>query len=182
MITSLGGYEFDDDSHDTLYGGPGNDTIYGGTGTDALYGGLGNDNLYGEVVPGDTAETPDLLDGGFGDDTVWGSDGDTLVGGPGTDAFGVSFSDADQVVPTVIEDFEEGEGVAIVSYDPDFLPGGSKPEDLADDYLSLTQTSEGVSVSLLTETGSQEVMMVLNTTVAELGTALHLFDQSQPPA
>jgi Ca2+-binding RTX toxin-like protein len=76
--------------NDTLYGGAGNDNLNGNDGDDSLYGGGGNDTLIGE-------RGSDFLWGGKGNDLLVGygntsGEIDTLVGGAGSDIFGIGVS------------------------------------------------------------------------------------------
>jgi Tol biopolymer transport system component len=85
--------------NDTIVGGTGNDTIVGGAGKDDLNGNDGNDRLYGgkgnDTLTGERGS--DELRGGKGNDLLVGygntsGEIDTLVGGAGSDTFGVGVS------------------------------------------------------------------------------------------
>jgi len=76
--------------NDTIYGGAGNDNLNGNNGNDSLYGGNGNDILVGE-------RGSDFLSGGNGNDLLVGygnasGERDILVGGAGSDIFGIGVS------------------------------------------------------------------------------------------
>ena len=76
--------------NDTIYGGAGNDNLNGNNGNDSLYGGNGNDILVGE-------RGSDFLSGRKGNDLLVGygntsGEIDTLVGGAGSDIFGIGVS------------------------------------------------------------------------------------------
>ena len=77
---------------DTLRGEGGNDTIDGGAGIDTITGGAGNDTLIGgegdDILDGH--DGADTIQGGIGNDRIAVTDGDTLTGGDGTDAFIIS--------------------------------------------------------------------------------------------
>lgn len=72
---------------DLLDGNYGDDTLYGGQDVDRLNGGPGNDVLYGNLG-GDTlsgGDGLDLLYGGQGNDAIYAGEGDTVIGGLGSD-------------------------------------------------------------------------------------------------
>ena len=76
--------------NDILWGGAGNDKIEGNDGDDRLSGGEGNDTLVGQ-------RGSDFLLGSSGDDVLVGygntpGEVDTLIGGGGSDTFGVGVS------------------------------------------------------------------------------------------
>jgi Ca2+-binding RTX toxin-like protein len=76
--------------NDTIFGGAGNDNLNGNDGDDRLSGGEGNDTLLGE-------RGSDFLLGGNGNDVLVGygntpGEVDTLIGGSGSDTFGVGVS------------------------------------------------------------------------------------------
>jgi Tol biopolymer transport system component len=94
--------------NDIIVGGIGNDYILGDTGNDLIIGGLGNDTIGGDddndFLYG--GRNNDILVGEGGSDFLWGGSGndvlvgywltvgeiDTLIGGRGSDTFGVGVS------------------------------------------------------------------------------------------
>jgi len=86
QANSLGGQA----GNDTIFGAAGNDKLNGSDGDDRLGGGGGNDTLFGE-------QGSDFLSGGNGNDLLIGygntsGEQDILVGGAGSDIFGIGIS------------------------------------------------------------------------------------------
>jgi Ca2+-binding RTX toxin-like protein len=81
---------------DTLSGQGGNDLIHGGDGNDHLGGFDGKDTLLGGVGNDQVSDTQDnvrdVLNGGDGNDYVFCAGWDSLIGGSGTDYFGLYLS------------------------------------------------------------------------------------------
>ena len=92
------------DGNNTLSGGLGTDTLSSGLGADQLSGGDGNDSLT-------SGAGNDALDGGAGNDTLTGGAGqDVLSGGDGSDLFIFKYTELEQQLPDVINDFQTGSG------------------------------------------------------------------------
>jgi Ca2+-binding RTX toxin-like protein len=162
---------------DSLTGGPGNDTVIGGIGDDIVRGGagddlleihlpsalldfnvdqLGNDTIYG----GDGADQisdnygSNLLDGGGGGDNfplvISYDDGvTTLLGGAGSDMFGLSGSLTS--MPHLIADFTAGAGGDLLGVDKligkSALDGGFGGGNLFDlGYLQLTASGSNTLI------------------------------------
>jgi Ca2+-binding RTX toxin-like protein len=124
---------------DVLTGGAGNESLTGGPGIDHLNGGGGNDRLDFEGL--DPAQAPttgsDVLNGGDGDDQLGGGpagaaqDGDTFIGGAGTDTADFSSRTAPLSVTLddVPNDGQAGEGDDVRA-DVEDLIGGSDGDTL----------------------------------------------------
>jgi Ca2+-binding RTX toxin-like protein len=98
---------------DLVRGGGGYDWLQDAQGADTLYGGLGNDTVVGADEDVIDAKA-DLLSGGYGEDVVVGDNGDTLVGGEGTDAFGVGFAFGEGYEAVTVTDLDaENEALTI---------------------------------------------------------------------
>jgi Ca2+-binding RTX toxin-like protein len=152
---------FGGEGQDQLYGGNGNDLLKGGAGADHLVGGAGIDtasyaestegvmvylaagNAFRGEAEGDTFVVIENVFGSSFDDYLYGDDGgNELSGGAGMDNLG-------------------GGGGADTLYggaDNDFLTGGAGADRIDGgagfDSASYFGGSEGVTVSLLTGTGS----------------------------
>jgi Ca2+-binding RTX toxin-like protein len=105
---------------DVFYGDGGNDVLQGAGGWDELYGGTGDDTLLALDLLEGADYAPDILWGEAGNDELIADDGDTLRGGEGVDFFGLVV-DSDGNAPVVIEDFEPGEEVEILVFDPELV-------------------------------------------------------------
>lgn len=130
---------------DTLTGGMLADTLIGGEDSDRIGGGDGDDVIFGgfqrETRPDD--EDADTLSGGEGDDTLFMGNGDTAIGGAGTDIF-VTVQDMTQ--NTTITDFNPDEDViAVEAVDPDAL--SVVEQAVSDDGLTITLSS-GATITL----------------------------------
>ena len=125
---------------DTLDGGAGNDfligvdgdILIGGAGLDEIVDHLGANQLFGDqgadvldatdgIIAADSTasiadyDTADTLNGGAGADTLIGDDGDTLIGGRGTDNF-TAIRDFTRVQAAVqVVDFDVSEDILTVS-------------------------------------------------------------------
>ena len=104
------------DGGDVLWGGAGDDTIRGDGGDDRIKGGDERDWIDGgdgnDVILG--GNDRDRIEGGDGDDTIeGGADNDAISGGDGDDVF--VFSGRFDV--DTIEDFEDGDAIAVVGLD-----------------------------------------------------------------
>ena len=123
--------------NDTIFGGAGNDKLNGNDGDDRLFGGEGNDTLFGE-------RGYDFLLGGNGNDVLVGygstaGEVDTLIGGGGSDTFGVGVSFA-----------RFGGGGGLVGYTDDGDAGYALIRDFnSEDFIELkgdiSQYSFGVA-------------------------------------
>ncbi|WP_425070739.1 calcium-binding protein [Sagittula sp. S175] len=115
-------------SDDTIYGGEGNDVILATGGADWVDGGPGDDRINTLDLHPDSPYAPDHVDGGSGDDWLVGNDGDTLIGGTGTDFFTNLIEDHNDDSAVVVEDFQPGEVMELLIYDRALLPAdGSDP-------------------------------------------------------
>ncbi|MEO1951091.1 calcium-binding protein [Thioclava sp.] len=130
---------------DTLRGNLGADYLFDAEGSNALYGGYGDDELYASDLDG----APDLLDGGANNDYLNGDDGDTMIGGTGSDWFGVDWTEGD--APVTVTDFGQ--------LDPTPAPGalgeflGIEVDDL--DNVSDFTVSQSGSDSIVSINGQQ---------------------------
>ena len=173
---------YGDDGRDTVYGGPGNDWIEGGEENDELHGGdhidvlwgeEGDDDLYGE-------DANDYLDGGAGADRLDGGDGIDSAsyygseegvhvslspfllignGNSGGDAEGDTLFNIENLFGSRYDDELYGNDEANVLWGMegnDVLIGGGGGDEIDGgegvDTVSYQGSSEGVSVSLLTDT------------------------------
>jgi Ca2+-binding RTX toxin-like protein len=104
--------EEDDETSDTLRGGPDNDALFGDGGDDFVYGEGGDDNL---LVGG---KGNDTIDGGDGNDTLLGESGDDrLIDGPGDDSSaGGEGADTLFSDPLGADDMDGNSGVDTLDY------------------------------------------------------------------
>jgi Ca2+-binding RTX toxin-like protein len=94
---------------DSIEGRGGNDIVFAGAGADGIYGDRGRDKLYGQG--GDDGISggpgPDRIAGGRGPDSCLdaedGSNGDTVLGGPGTDNAKADLGDSVSGVEHIVE-------------------------------------------------------------------------------
>lgn len=143
--------------NDELRGGAGDDTLLGASGNDSLYGGAGNDELVGAdihnrdlevadryspeepssplVFEEPTDEEANLLDGGDGDDCLLMGEGDTAIGGAGSDHFEVGHWVEDAANVPVVTDFDYAEDTLWVYYLKGTAPPSITLGSEADDTL-----------------------------------------------
>ncbi|MGC1494450.1 MAG: hypothetical protein WA790_01485 [Sulfitobacter sp.] len=106
---------------DTLTGGMLDDTLIGGGEADSITGGDGDDALFGGYQRATRTDDmdADTLDGGAGDDILFLGNGDSAIGGLGTDAFVVLQEVTDNVT---VQDFDpEEDAIVVESTTPDDL-------------------------------------------------------------
>lgn len=114
-----GSYLGGEDGADTMNGGDGDDVFEGGLGSDKMYGNAGNDKMVGnggndyllggsgnDVLYGNGGA--DTLSGGGGNDRFFGgpNEGDTINGGPGTDAAADDTKDKYDSIETLLENVD----------------------------------------------------------------------------
>ena len=173
---------FGDDGRDKLHGGAGNDWLEGGEGNDDLFGGDNNDFLWGEEgddeLFGDNND--DYLDGGEGADTLDGGDGRDIAayygsdegvhvslapfiligsGNSGGDAEGDTLVNIEDLAGSRYDDELYGNDQANLLWGMegnDVLIGGDGGDEIDGgegiDTVSYQGSSEGVTVSLMTDT------------------------------
>ena len=142
------------DGNDVLYGDQGNDRLYGDDGNDCLYGGSGSDILKGEAGN-------DLMDGGDGQDELYSRGGnDVMFGGADADDFMIRPSGA--VEQNVIIDFTPGVDLVDLSHP------GIQIVDFADLLSHCVETVHGVSISLPTNNSSNDTLLLIGITLADL--------------
>ncbi|NET09480.1 MAG: hypothetical protein F6K16_33195, partial [Symploca sp. SIO2B6] len=158
---------------DDLSGGSGNDFLAGGEGNDIANGGVGNDHLLGntgnDMLLGYLGN--DFLAGGLGDDTLMGGAGDdelkgnigddVLDGGLGNDQL-FGGDGADQII------LRAGDGLDFTfgfedGVDTFLLVGGLT-------FAQLQLTASGTGVMIQDLTSGEQLMNVMNASIAELGT------------
>lgn len=130
---------------DTLTGGMLDDTLIGGGEADSITGGDGDDAIFGGYQRATRADDmdADTLDGGAGDDTLFLGNGDTAIGGLGTDAFVLLQEVTDNVT---VQDFDPDEDAIIVeSTSPDDLE--VTDQTVGDDGLTITLNT-GATITL----------------------------------
>lgn len=101
-----------DEGDDSLYGGAQSDVLLDFEGSNTIYGHLGADFI--AAIDNGTIDDADQLFGGFGNDLLIGDRGDSMTGGAGDDVFGIHVATSD-ATPVVIEDFQQGDFISIVS-------------------------------------------------------------------
>jgi Ca2+-binding RTX toxin-like protein len=148
--------------NDFVDGGAGNDIIDGGSGDDRLFGGLGDDTLIGGIGN-------DYLDGSFGRNI--------LTGGAGADVFFLGTSGAGNV--STITDFSRAQGdVLLINLFGTAQDETTGPQTVAEalsgGYLSLTDSANGVVVSVDTDGAFgldtlQPAFVLTGVTLATLG-------------
>lgn len=146
---------------DILNGFGGNDTLNGGGGSDALYGGDGNDSLIGGTGS-------DSLYGGAGNDTASYSASNAAVAvnlqtgvGSGGHAAGDILAEIENLIGSSYNDTLTGDSNANEIFGGsgnDVMAGGGGADSLyggtGTDLADYSGSSEGVTVSLATGTGS----------------------------
>ena len=123
LISDATGSGVPSNDNDTFYGGAGDDVLIGTSGADALYGGTQNDVIEAVDIYPDAPFAPDTVSGGWGDDTLVGDDGDTLIGGEGTDLFVAVIGNAADEAVIQVEDFGDGDFLQVTISDPTLLRG-----------------------------------------------------------
>ena len=145
---------WNDPTGDVVFGEGGNDILRGGdVAADTIFGGDGDDLIRGVANQGLlTANAPDFLYGDAGNDAVVGGNGaDFIDGGTGNDVLaGFAGADqfaflADQSGVDIINDFEVGQDVAVLS-------------GFADDFNPLDHLTQGVGGTELDLGGGNSVL------------------------
>lgn len=151
---------------DTINGEGGNDRILATGGANLVDGGAGNDTVSTVDLHPDAPFAPDRVSGGGGADWLIGDDGDTLSGNGATDFF-TAIVDEPQDDVVTITDFDRGETLEILIYDPSLLnPDGSAPE------ADLRDTQDGVVVSV----AGQDAVIFANSLARDLNGTIRVLD------
>lgn len=122
-------YVFGGDGNDTIEGNTGNDIVSGGAGNDTVSGGGGLDTIFGgagnDLLTSDRADASadysrgfgDQLNGEDGDDRLIFTNGDTVLGGDGTDTFQMVLTPtSDQMA--VLSDYDQNVDRLQILYTP----------------------------------------------------------------